>query len=140
MKDCSDSYRWFQRNIFRKKIKVSKYWIYLKFLKHEQNAEHSWPQTWSVLQFLTKTKLASVRCPVVFISGLSDQLVPPSMMLDLYTQCSSERKLLLQIPNGDHNATWTKPQYYSQLARCIADVCSERSLEQERHLTVHTVW
>jgi len=90
-------------------------------------------------KFLSKKKIASVRCPVVFISGLSDQLVPPSMMLDLYTQCSSERKLLLQIPNGDHNATWTKPQYYSQLGRCIADVCSERSLEQERHLTVHTV-
>nr|CAG4642664.1 EOG090X09ZU [Evadne anonyx] len=90
-------------------------------------------------KFLSKTKLASMRCPVVFISGLSDQLVPPSMMLDLYTQCSSERKLLLQIPNGDHNATWTKPQYYSQLARCISDISSERCLEQQRHMTIHTV-
>lgn len=90
-------------------------------------------------KFQSKKKISKVRCPVVFISGLSDQLVPPSMMLDLYTQCSSQRKLLLQIPNGDHNATWTKPQYYTQLARCIGDITSDRSLELERHLTVHTV-
>nr|CAG4643370.1 EOG090X09ZU [Ilyocryptus agilis] len=66
-------------------------------------------------KFLNKMKIASIQCPVVFISGLSDQLVPPSMMLDLYTQCRSERKLLLQIPNGDHNGTWTKPSYFTEV-------------------------
>nr|CAG4650332.1 EOG090X09ZU [Sida crystallina] len=90
-------------------------------------------------KFQSRKKVSSVRCPVVFISGLSDQLVPPSMMLDLYTQCSSERKLLLQIPNGDHNATWTKPQYFNQLLRYVDDVCSDRLLEQHLHLSVHTI-
>ena len=90
-------------------------------------------------QYLSRKKVTSVRCPVVFISGLGDQLVPPSMMLDLYTQCSSERKLLLQIPNGDHNDTWTKPQYFSQMLRYVDDVCSDCLLQQHLHLSVHTV-
>lgn len=98
-------------------------------------------------QFENKKKAGSIQCPVVFVSGLSDQLVPPCMMLDLYTQCGSERKILLQIPNGDHNGTWTKPTYYAQLARSVEDVCSDRILAQEHnhhrhhhpHLSVHTV-
>ena len=83
--------------------------------------------------------MVTVRCPVVFISGLADQLVPPSMMLDLHMQCSSERKILLQIPNGDHNGTWAKPQYYTQLLRSIDDVCSDRCLQENIHLSVYTV-
>nr|CAG4641881.1 EOG090X09ZU [Eurycercus lamellatus] len=60
-------------------------------------------------KFQSKKKIISIHCPVVFVSGLSDQLVPPSMMKELFTACGTERKLLLQIPNGDHNGTWTKP-------------------------------
>lgn len=93
------------------------------------------------LQFQSKKKVTSIQCPMVFISGLSDQLVPPSMMRDLFTHCGSERKLLLQIPNGDHNGTWTKPFYYKQLEKAIQDVCSERLLNQQhlQLLPVNTV-
>nr|CAG4636358.1 EOG090X09ZU [Eubosmina coregoni]SVE69938.1 EOG090X09ZU [Eubosmina coregoni] len=91
-------------------------------------------------KFQSKIKVSSLQCPVLFISGLSDQLVPPSMMLDLFTQCNSERKLILQIPNGDHNGTWTKPTYYSQLKRNIEDLGSDRVLQQSHsHSHVHTV-
>nr|CAG4649523.1 EOG090X09ZU [Scapholeberis mucronata]SVE93756.1 EOG090X09ZU [Scapholeberis mucronata] len=90
-------------------------------------------------KFLSKKKVTSVRCPTIFVSGLSDQLVPPTMMLDLYTHCGSERKLLLQIPNGDHNGTWTKPGYYAQLERSIQDVCSDRLLHQEQIMTLLSV-
>lgn len=93
------------------------------------------------LQFQSKKKVTSIQCPMVFISGLSDQLVPPAMMVDLYTHCGSERKLLLQIPNGDHNGTWTKPFYYKQLEKAIQDVCSDRLLNQQhlQLLPVNTV-
>nr|CAG4651167.1 EOG090X09ZU [Simocephalus serrulatus]SVE94377.1 EOG090X09ZU [Simocephalus serrulatus] len=91
-------------------------------------------------KFQSKRKVTSIQCPAVFISGLSDQLVPPTMMLDLYTHCGSERKLLLQIPNGDHNGTWTKQGYYAQLERSFHDVCSDRLLNQQQvQLAVHTV-
>ena len=94
-----------------------------------------------------------MQCPAVFVSGLADQLVPPSMMLDLYTQCSSRRKLLLQIANADHNGTWAKPQYFQQLVRHVDDVCSDRQLllqhdqphpqrshqQLRHHQSVHTV-
>nr|SVE70561.1 EOG090X09ZU [Daphnia similis] len=86
-------------------------------------------------KFQSKKKVKSLQCPMVFISGLSDQLVPPSMMVDLYTHCGSERKFLLQIPHGDHNGTWTKPFYYKQLEKAIQDICSDRLLNQQ-HLQV----
>ena len=91
------------------------------------------------VQFQSKIKIAAIQCPVLFISGLADQLVPPSMMMDLYSHCSSERKLLLQIPNGDHNGTWTRPTYYSQLKRCVEDLSSDRAILQQSHSHVHTV-
>nr|CAG4641047.1 EOG090X09ZU [Eulimnadia texana] len=81
-------------------------------------------------KFLSKEKMHLIQVPVVFISGTSDQLVPPSMMMELYSKCSSQRKILLQIPGGDHNGTWTKPSYYPNLSRCLSDVCSNRPLPQ----------
>nr|CAG4648086.1 EOG090X09ZU [Moina brachiata]SVE93142.1 EOG090X09ZU [Moina brachiata] len=92
-------------------------------------------------KFDSKKKVSGIRCPVIFISGLCDQLVPPSMMLDLYNHCGSERKYLMQIPNGDHNGTWTKPTYYSQLKSSIESIASGRhNLQQEpQHFSIHTV-
>nr|CAG4646432.1 EOG090X09ZU [Macrothrix elegans] len=92
-------------------------------------------------KFQSKQKISAVECPVVFVSGSADQLVPPAMMLDLYTRCGSERKFLLQILRGDHNGTWTKPSYYAHLIRSIQEVCSDHFVldHQVHHMSVQTV-
>lgn len=57
-----------------------------------------------------------LRVPTLFISGLSDTLVPPRMMVDLHNRCMSARKQLLQFQAGTHNETWTVHGYYRALA------------------------
>lgn len=57
-----------------------------------------------------------LRVPTLFISGLSDTLVPPRMMVDLHNRCGSARKQLLQFQSGTHNETWTVHGYYHALA------------------------
>ena len=41
----------------------------------------------SVLQFLSVRNIRRVRAPTLFLSGLSDQLIPPAMMMELYQVC-----------------------------------------------------
>lgn len=61
-------------------------------------------------------KVSHLRQPTLFISGLSDTLVPPRMMAELHGRCGSERKQLLTIPSGTHNETWTLHGYYHSIA------------------------
>uniref|UniRef100_A0A146M5R6 Abhydrolase domain-containing protein 13 n=2 Tax=Lygus hesperus TaxID=30085 RepID=A0A146M5R6_LYGHE len=67
-------------------------------------------------KLVSKDKIGSVNVPTLFISGLSDTLVPPRMMTELHSQCSANYKQLLQIPNGGHNDTWACHNYYSSIA------------------------
>ncbi|KAK0180672.1 hypothetical protein PV327_003031 [Microctonus hyperodae] len=50
-----------------------------------------------------------------FLIGMSDTLVPPRMMADLYNNCKSTCKRLVTIPDGTHNDTWTKNGYYHNI-------------------------
>lgn len=81
---------------------------------------------WSILKyfpiffyknkFLSYHKVKQLRTPALFISGLSDTLVPPKMMQTLYERCNSIRKQLFQLPAGTHNETWQLPGYYHAIA------------------------
>lgn len=44
--------------------------------------------------------------PALFLSGTSDELVPPSEMQYLHTICPSESKEFVEFPEGTHNDTW----------------------------------
>lgn len=70
--------------------------------------------------------------PTLFISGLSDTLVPPRMMSELHSRCSSTRKQLLQLTAGTHNETWTVQGYYHAinvfLTNCKLEQCMETNL------------
>lgn len=57
--------------------------------------------------------------PTLFISGLSDALVPPAMMTELHKRCGSVHKQLLHIDAGTHNDTWTCPGYYTSIANFV---------------------
>ncbi|XP_014292373.1 protein ABHD13 [Halyomorpha halys] len=70
-------------------------------------------------KFLSKEKIQSVTVPTLFVSGLSDALVPSYMMNELYEVCGSEQKHLIQVVEGGHNDTWTSPGYYTSLSNFI---------------------
>ncbi|XP_066260372.1 protein ABHD13 isoform X1 [Euwallacea similis] len=67
-------------------------------------------------KYLSKQKVKQLRTPTLFISGLSDMLVPPKMMQELYERSGSIRKQLFQLPAGTHNETWQLPGYYHTIA------------------------
>jgi pimeloyl-ACP methyl ester carboxylesterase len=51
-------------------------------------------------------RIGDVETPVLFISGLQDELIPPGQMLALYTAAVAARtRRLLKLP-GTHNDTW----------------------------------
>lgn len=64
-------------------------------------------------KFLSLSKMKGLRIPALFISGLSDAVVPSTMMDSLYTQCASSLKVKLVFPHGTHNETWQCSGYYS---------------------------
>ena len=53
-------------------------------------------------RFDSKPKIAKVRCPVLFIHGERDSIVPPKMGRALY-EAANEPKSWLLIPDANHN-------------------------------------
>ncbi len=52
-------------------------------------------------------RIKSVTHPLLFISGLKDELVPPKHMQKLYDLAvHSSKREILTIPDGTHNETW----------------------------------
>jgi len=61
--------------------------------------------------------IKNVRCPILFLSGQRDELVPPRMMQALHdaATASAGAKLVL-FKNGQHNTTWLAQTYVDELA------------------------
>nr|CAG4644142.1 EOG090X09ZU [Lepidurus arcticus] len=78
-------------------------------------------------KFESLRKVVNLSLPCLFISGLMDELVPASMMLDLYRQCGSSHKRLMQVPRGNHNGTWACPGYYRHLVEAVEQVMQTAS-------------
>lgn len=74
----------------------------------------------NILQFMSQWKVKSITVPTLFISGLSDNLVPSSMMSELHARCGSQHKQLVQIDGGTHNDTWICPGYYTNIANFLS--------------------
>lgn len=53
--------------------------------------------------------------PILFLSGLKDEIVPPTMMRTLYDLCKIERKTWRTFKNGDHNSTVAEPGYFEAI-------------------------
>jgi len=73
-------------------------------------------------QFKSQRKACRITQPTLFLSGLSDQLIPPRMMNDLYTTCGAPVKRLARFPAGSHNETWTSPDYYQTINYFLDEV------------------
>ncbi|MCJ1364275.1 hypothetical protein MMC16_003384 [Acarospora aff. strigata] len=59
--------------------------------------------------------------PILFISGLKDEIVPPSQMRQLYSVCQARTKIWKAISNGTHNDTVAEPDYFRYIADFIRD-------------------
>jgi fermentation-respiration switch protein FrsA (DUF1100 family) len=52
-------------------------------------------------------RVKEVTHPILFITGLKDELVPPAHMQKLYDLADhSSKREILRIPDGTHNETW----------------------------------
>lgn len=64
--------------------------------------------------------------PILFISGLKDEIVPPSHMKQLLSVCRAKSITWRTLPNGSHNNTVAEPSYF----QFIFDFIKERALGQ----------
>jgi fermentation-respiration switch protein FrsA (DUF1100 family) len=62
----------------------------------------------------TLGKVSDKNIPILFLSGLHDEIVPPAMMKALYDQCPT-KKIWKEFPKGDHNSTVAEPGYFDAI-------------------------
>jgi hypothetical protein len=59
--------------------------------------------------------------PILFLSGLQDEIVPPSHMKQLFRLCKAKTVVWKELPYGDHNATVAEPGYFNHIEEFIQD-------------------
>ena len=73
-------------------------------------------------QYLSRLKVPRITIPVLYLSGTGDQLIPCSMMTELFNATSSESKQLARFPGGSHNETWMCNHYYHTVEYFLDEV------------------
>lgn len=81
-------------------------------------------------QFLSYRQVVQCRMPSLFVSGLSDQLIPPVMMKQLYELSPARTKRLAIFPEGTHNDTWQCQGYFAALEQFIKDLLKSHAREE----------
>ncbi|KAM7380383.1 hypothetical protein PAMP_003685 [Pampus punctatissimus] len=81
-------------------------------------------------QFLSYRQVTLCRMPSLFVSGLSDQLIPPVMMKQLYELSPARTKRLAIFPEGTHNDTWQCQGYFAALEQFIKDLMKSHAHEE----------
>ncbi|OAA78186.1 BEM46 family protein [Akanthomyces lecanii RCEF 1005] len=92
---------------------------YLTLLCHQV-----WPSE-SVLPTITKV-------PTLFISGLQDEIVPPSHMKRLFEISAAPSKIWKPLPGGDHNSSVLEEGYFEAIKEFVSEVRSEYTSEKQR--------
>jgi fermentation-respiration switch protein FrsA (DUF1100 family) len=71
--------------------------------------------------------------PILFLSGLQDEIVPAMHMKGLYDLCEAEKKVWKEFPDGSHNDTVAKAGYFEAIDAFIEqDVLGEEKKEKSR--------
>lgn len=81
-------------------------------------------------QFLSYRQVLQCRMPSLFVSGLSDQLIPPVMMKQLYELSPARTKRLAIFPEGTHNDTWQCQGYFTALEQFMKDLMKSHANEE----------
>ncbi|CAK7246144.1 MAG: bem46 protein, variant [Sporothrix thermara] len=90
---------------------------YLTLLCHQV-----WPSD-SIIPSITKV-------PILFLSGLRDEIVPPSHMRQLYDLSAAPNKIWKPLPLGDHNASVLEEGYFEAIADFVASATDEGPVEK----------
>jgi fermentation-respiration switch protein FrsA (DUF1100 family) len=82
------------------------------------------------LQFYRYMSIEKIRklkdVPVLFVSGLQDEVVPPSHMQRLFDQCDSRQKSFKRFREGRHMETWTCSGYNETIRSFTIDCLISR--------------
>ncbi|CAI6341844.1 unnamed protein product [Periconia digitata] len=62
-----------------------------------------------------------VGTPILFLSGLRDEIVPPAHMKKLFQVCRSEPKVWRELPNGSHNDSVMEAGYFAYIERFLSE-------------------
>jgi len=92
---------------------------YLTLLCHQVWASES------ILPTITKV-------PILFISGLQDEIVPPSHMRQLYELCAAPIKKWRPLPGGDHNSSVLEAGYFEAIADFVVEIMSEEAAAADK--------
>ncbi|TGO62716.1 hypothetical protein BOTNAR_0110g00280 [Botryotinia narcissicola] len=60
--------------------------------------------------------------PILFISGLLDEIVPPRHMRRLFEICQSPTKIWKPLPSGDHNSSVVETGYFEAIADFVGNL------------------
>ncbi|KAF9910369.1 hypothetical protein BX616_010877 [Lobosporangium transversale] len=67
------------------------------------------------------------RLPVLFLSGLKDELVPPSHMKELYRVLDTTGEVVwTEFPNGTHNDTCLKDGYFEAIKKFLNGITAKQ--------------
>ncbi|KAL4766051.1 alpha/beta hydrolase [Aspergillus foveolatus] len=80
-------------------------------------------QTWTSEEILPKI----TKTPILFLSGLQDEIVPPSNMTQLFAICNSKRKVWRTLPNGAHNDSVAEPDYFEHIHSFVTEEVLKRN-------------
>jgi len=58
--------------------------------------------------------------PILFLSGLKDEIIPPPHMSRLYQVCKAP-KVWRELPNGSHNDTCAEPRYFQHIENFLRE-------------------
>ncbi|RNA32098.1 alpha beta hydrolase domain-containing 13 [Brachionus plicatilis] len=92
------------------------------------------PEIFFKNQYQSINKIKSITIPGLFISGLSDTMIPPRMMKALFEKSCSRMKRMLQIAEGNHNNTWLCPGYFQFMLKFIQEI-SNAQFEKDAQTT-----
>ncbi|GAP83529.2 putative bem46 family protein [Rosellinia necatrix] len=86
---------------------------YLTMLCHQV-----WPSE-SILPTITEV-------PILFLSGLQDEIVPPSHMRKLYEVTTAPTKIWKTLPTGDHNSSVLEDGYFEAISEFVSNAAGGR--------------
>ncbi|KIN03877.1 hypothetical protein OIDMADRAFT_118628, partial [Oidiodendron maius Zn] len=90
---------------------------YLTLLCHQ-----IWPSE-SIIPKITKI-------PILFLSGLKDELIPPRHMRQLYDIAKTPTKIWKPLPGGDHNSSVIEAGYFESIADFVGNLDSRTGKEK----------
>ncbi|KAK1830285.1 bem46 family protein [Podospora conica] len=76
----------------------------------------------------TDTHIPNVKVPILFLSGLLDEIVPPIHMKKLYELATAPVKIFKPLPGGDHNSSCIEEGYFESISDFMGRVTEEPPL------------